>query len=265
MLKKHMMACAMATVLVAAPVFAQTTSAPATDRPAPPGAAGTTSGSPVMQPGASGEAAGTASGMTGTATGGPMDDKGAGQSTSIAPLAVAGPGQMLGSDLRGTRVYGVNNENVGSINDIVVDRKGQLIALIVGVGGFLGMGQKDVAIPFQAVEIVSDRTLASAAGNGAGDPATTGTTGASVGTTFGGAGAPATAGRPAPSGAAPGGTINPDRIVLRHMTKADLEGAPEFRSGGRRTTSGTDATGTTGGAGAGGGMATPGGGTAPRQ
>ncbi len=63
---------------------------------------------------------------------------------------------MMASDIRGTRVYGANNENVGDINDILLAQDGQIVALVVGVGGFLGIGQKDVAIPYGAFEFVTE-------------------------------------------------------------------------------------------------------------
>jgi hypothetical protein len=39
--------------------------------------------------------------------------------------------------------------------DVLVDREGKATALIIGVGGFLGMGEKDVAVPFGAVQVTS--------------------------------------------------------------------------------------------------------------
>ncbi len=78
----------------------------------------------------------------------------AGSAATMKPLAAPQPGQIMGSDLRGTRVYGANNESIGDISDLLLDRQGQVVAAIVGVGGFLGIGQKDVAVPFQALEIV---------------------------------------------------------------------------------------------------------------
>ena len=48
-------------------------------------------------------------------------------------------------------VYDPNDSKIGEIMDVLVDRDGKVTALIVGVGGFLGMGEKDVAIPFNSV------------------------------------------------------------------------------------------------------------------
>ena len=127
----------------------------------------------------------------------------------------------MGSDLRGTRVYGSNNESIGDISDLLIDKQGQVVAAIVGVGGFLGIGQKDVAVPFQALEIVPE---GAASGSGTSGPAATGTTGTA-----------------SSSGTA---TMNPERAVLRNMTRADLEAAPSFRSDGQASGSGSGSSGT---------------------
>jgi sporulation protein YlmC with PRC-barrel domain len=49
-------------------------------------------------------------------------------------------------------VYDPNNTKIGEINDVLLDKSGKISTLIVGVGGFLGAGEKDVAVPFEAVE-----------------------------------------------------------------------------------------------------------------
>lgn len=53
---------------------------------------------------------------------------------------------MQVSDLMGADVKTADDEDVGSVSDLIVDENGQIVAIVVGVGGFLGMGQKDVAI-----------------------------------------------------------------------------------------------------------------------
>jgi sporulation protein YlmC with PRC-barrel domain len=52
-------------------------------------------------------------------------------------------------------VYDPSDNKIGEIMDVLVDREGKATALIVGVGGFLGMGEKDVAVPFSAVQVKS--------------------------------------------------------------------------------------------------------------
>jgi sporulation protein YlmC with PRC-barrel domain len=48
-------------------------------------------------------------------------------------------------------IYDPSEEKIGEISDVLVDKDGRIGALIVSVGGFLGMGEKHVAVPFQAV------------------------------------------------------------------------------------------------------------------
>jgi sporulation protein YlmC with PRC-barrel domain len=49
-------------------------------------------------------------------------------------------------------VYDNAKITVGKIDDVLIDKSGKITTLIVGVGGFLGMGEKDVALPFAAVK-----------------------------------------------------------------------------------------------------------------
>lgn len=49
-------------------------------------------------------------------------------------------------------VYDPNNNKIGEVMDVLVDKSGKIHTLIVGVGGFLGAGEKDVAVPFDSVE-----------------------------------------------------------------------------------------------------------------
>ncbi len=55
------------------------------------------------------------------------------------------------SNLIGADVKTAKGENVGSVNDLIIDQKGQVVAIVVSVGGFLGMGEKDVAIGWNEV------------------------------------------------------------------------------------------------------------------
>ena len=49
-------------------------------------------------------------------------------------------------------MHGTDLKPIGKIDDVLIDKSGKITALIVGVGGFLGMGEKDVALPFSAVK-----------------------------------------------------------------------------------------------------------------
>src|SRR5262249_50266132 len=56
------------------------------------------------------------------------------------------PDQLLASKLKGTNVMGSNDEKIGDISDILFDKDGKILAYVVGIGGFLGIGAKDVAL-----------------------------------------------------------------------------------------------------------------------
>ena len=49
-------------------------------------------------------------------------------------------------------VYDPKESKIGSIDDVLVDKSGKITGLVVGVGGFLGAGEKDVIVPFTAVK-----------------------------------------------------------------------------------------------------------------
>ena len=62
------------------------------------------------------------------------------------------PGEaMTVTDWYKQNVYDPNENKIGDIKDVLVDKSGKVVTLIVAVGGFLGMGEKDVAVPFEAV------------------------------------------------------------------------------------------------------------------
>jgi len=131
------------------------------------------------------------------------------------------PGQWLASKLIGTTVVGPNNESIGDVNDVLMERDGHAAAVIVGVGGFLGIGEKDVAISFDHIELTS---------RGATNASTAQTTGSTSATSQS---------SPSTTGSMASGTANgvPDRIMLR-MTKQELQNAPKFTRADQRDTSG---------------------------
>ena len=57
----------------------------------------------------------------------------------------------------GLGVYNGANEKIGSIDDIVINPNGEIAKVVIGVGGFLGLGQKDVAVDFKAVRMDRDQ------------------------------------------------------------------------------------------------------------
>jgi sporulation protein YlmC with PRC-barrel domain len=80
------------------------------------------------------------------------------------------------SKIIGLNVYNNNNEKIGDINELMLDKQGNVELVVIGVGGFLGMGEHDVAVKFSELkwsdEPVRSNTTASSANKSA--PATSG-------------------------------------------------------------------------------------------
>jgi sporulation protein YlmC with PRC-barrel domain len=69
---------------------------------------------------------------------------------------IDGSKAILASNFIGSAVYSTANENIGDINDLVFDAEGKVNAAVIGVGGFLGMGEKDVAVPLDKITLTKD-------------------------------------------------------------------------------------------------------------
>src|SRR5262249_61682162 len=64
------------------------------------------------------------------------------------------PDQWLATKFRGTDVLGSDNEKIGDVSDILLDKSGKVEAFIVSVGGFLGVGAKEVALAPSSFDVV---------------------------------------------------------------------------------------------------------------
>jgi sporulation protein YlmC with PRC-barrel domain len=82
-------------------------------------------------------------------------------------IQAQGADQWVFSKFKGTDVIGPDNAQVGDVNDVLFDKSGKIVGLIVGVGGFLGIGEKSVAIDMSAFQPVPADTGNSAGGNSA--------------------------------------------------------------------------------------------------
>lgn len=184
--------------------------------------------------------------------------------------------QWRGSKLMGLDVYGSDNQKIGDIRDILVDRNGEAKAVVIGVGGFLGIGEKDVAVPFKSLQFkdepvratgtastVPARTDANTTASTATAPGATATrdagsntagtgTGSTAGTAPGGVTNPTPMGSGTTASTSAGTTASrdtaatrgyPDHAVLA-MTKDDLNKAPEFKYAGSTSTTRPAGTGT---------------------
>ncbi|THV23258.1 PRC-barrel domain-containing protein [Peteryoungia ipomoeae] len=63
-------------------------------------------------------------------------------------------------DFMDEAIYTADNESIGNVKDLLVERDGGIVAAVVGVGGFLGIGEKDVAIPFDNISITREEAEA---------------------------------------------------------------------------------------------------------
>jgi hypothetical protein len=62
--------------------------------------------------------------------------------------------QWVFSRFKGTNVVGPSDEGIGAVSDLLFDKAGKISGMIVGVGGFLGIGQKNVAIDMSAFQVL---------------------------------------------------------------------------------------------------------------
>jgi uncharacterized membrane protein YkoI len=165
-------------------------------------------------------------------TSGPNTNQPAGrtQATPGQFMSQESPDQWRGSKLVGLTVYGPNNERIGDINEVLVDRNGKVDAVVIGVGGFLGIGEKDVALPFNQVKFV-DQARDVRAGTVA-SPDTPANPNAPANTNTNLPGGTTTTTRADTSTTARG---YPDHAVV-NMTKDQLNAAPRFAYAGSRRT-----------------------------
>src|SRR5262245_49595088 len=57
------------------------------------------------------------------------------------------------SDYYNQSIYDAKDNKIGDISDLLLDTEGKVSAVILGVGGFLGAGEKNVAVPFNAIKL----------------------------------------------------------------------------------------------------------------
>lgn len=144
---------------------------------------------------------------------------------AIAPAATSDSSTFQGdwrtSKVVGLNVYNDNNESIGSINDLLTDKSGNIKAAVISVGGFLGVGSHLVAVPFDKIKFVNEPV----AYTGTASTSPAGSRPASTTTTTGAAG---TSMAPAPAKANP---WYPDHAVF-NATKDELKAMPQFKFSG---------------------------------
>ncbi|MDQ0422716.1 sporulation protein YlmC with PRC-barrel domain [Peteryoungia aggregata LMG 23059] len=103
------------------------------------------------------------SGATGTMSSTAQDTTGA-ASGNATYLTEQAENHISVSDFMGQSIYTANDQSIGDINDLLVEQDGGIVAAVVGVGGFLGIGEKNVAIPFENITISRETDEADATG-----------------------------------------------------------------------------------------------------
>ena len=142
----------------------------------------------------------------------PANPPAAATMTQTAPMGQSG--QWRVSKLMGLNVYNEQNEKLGDISEILMDQSGKVAGVVIGVGGFLGMGQRDIMVTMDKLKFMNEpvrtsttTTTTPAATTGAGAPAkTTATTTRTNDTKW-----------------------TPDHAVLAGATKDQLKAMTEFK------------------------------------
>jgi sporulation protein YlmC with PRC-barrel domain len=128
-------------------------------------------------------------------------------------------GNWRASKLMGLDVYNDNNEKLGDVNEIILDKSGKVAAVVIGVGGFLGMGEHDVAVSMDKLKFIEEPVRTSAT-------TTTKDTTTTRDTTTGTATAPANTTTTARTTNA--NDWAPDHAVMS-ATKEQLKALPQFK------------------------------------
>jgi sporulation protein YlmC with PRC-barrel domain len=142
-------------------------------------------------------------------------DKAAPSATTATTTTTTASGQWRTSKMDGLKVYNEANENIGTINDLLMDKSGAIKIAVIGVGGFLGMGEHLVAVPYEKLKFVNEAVAYT--GTGA-KPAATTTTGAATGTDN----------KPAATTTSSTSKWYPDHAVF-NASKDELKNMPEFK------------------------------------
>jgi sporulation protein YlmC with PRC-barrel domain len=183
------------------------------------------------------------------------------QTAPPSPQSIAGrwitqlqPDQWRASDLEGLDVYSSNNgDMIGEIDGLILDSSGRVQAVVIGVGGYLGLGERNIAVPFDQIRFVTEprvnvstttgeaRLAGTSPGGGTvASPAATGTAAVPASPTGAATSNVAPNNSPAPglSGAlgteqavvAGSGSTPNHAVLMMSVTKDELRTAPDFRT-----------------------------------
>ena len=82
---------------------------------------------------------------------------GASTSGSASTISAQKADQLLASNLKGADVLGADDKKIGDVSDILFSKDGKIEAYILSVGGFLGVGAKEVALAPSSVQLTQDK------------------------------------------------------------------------------------------------------------
>ncbi|MBK3659920.1 PRC-barrel domain-containing protein [Bradyrhizobium diazoefficiens] len=144
-------------------------------------------------------------------------DKTPNAANTATTTTTSASGEWRVSKMAGVKVYNESNENIGSINDLLMDKSGAVKIAVIGVGGFLGMGEHLVAVPYEKLKFVNEAVAYTGTGaNPGAKPAASTTTGAATGT------------EKTTTTTSSGSKWYPDHAVF-NATKDQLKNMPEFK------------------------------------
>lgn len=147
----------------------------------------------------------------------PADRAAPAATTTSSQEKMALKGNWRASKLMGLDVYNEGNEKLGDINELILDKNGKVAAVVIGVGGFLGMGEHDIAVSMDKLKFMEEPVRTSSTA-----PATTRET-TTKETTTGAATTTTTTARTSDAN-----DWTPDHAVMSG-TKEQLKAMPQFK------------------------------------
>ena len=132
-------------------------------------------------------------------------------------FAQSSKGEWRASKVVGVNVYNDSNEKLGSIDELIMNKDGKIDKVIIGVGGFLGVGQRDIAVNFDQLKF-TDQPV----------PSNTASTTSSGSKTTGSSTSSSTTGATSSSSRTTADEWYPDHAVMS-ATKDQLKSMPEFK------------------------------------
>jgi sporulation protein YlmC with PRC-barrel domain len=140
-------------------------------------------------------------------------------------LAQSSKGEWRTSKLVGVNVYNDSNEKLGSIDELIMNKEGKVNKVIIGVGGFLGVGQRDIAVNFDQLKFTDQPLPSATASTAAPSTPTSSSSSSSMPTTTGPS---TTVGSSSVSARTTADEWYPDHAAMS-ATKDQLKSMPEFK------------------------------------